>query len=146
MPTPARRTRPLNALDAALQQVGDRWSLLLVESLLGGPRRFGELLDELDGLAPNILSNRLKALEAQGVLAARPYSERPRRVAYVLTATGAELAGALRLLAQWGTPQASAERAPLHHAPCGTPVQARWWCPTCDRIVGDEEDPQLDWV
>ena len=43
-------------------------------------------------------------------------------------------------------PQASAERAPLHHAPCGTPVQARWWCPTCDRIVGDEEDPQLDWV
>jgi DNA-binding HxlR family transcriptional regulator len=145
MPSPARRS-PQSALDAALQQVGDRWSLLLVESLLGGPRRFGELLEELDGLAPNILSNRLKALEAQGVLAARPYSTRPRRVAYVLTASGAELAGALRLLAQWGSPRASAERAPLHHASCGTPVQARWWCPTCDRMVGDEEDPQLDWV
>jgi DNA-binding HxlR family transcriptional regulator len=145
MPSPARRS-PLSALDAALQQVGDRWSLLLVESLLGGPRRFGELLDELDGLAPNILSNRLKALEAQGVLAARPYSTRPRRVAYVLTASGAELAGALRLLAQWGSPRAGADRAPLHHSSCGTPVQARWWCPTCDRMVGDEEDPHLDWV
>lgn len=145
MPTP-RRARPLSALDAALQQVGDRWSLLLVESLLGGPRRFGELLDELDGLAPNILSNRLKALEAQGVLAARPYSTRPRRVTYVLTASGAELAGALRLLAQWGSPPAAGERAPLHHASCGTPVQARWWCPTCDRMVGEDEDPQLDWV
>ena len=146
MPTPARRATPLSALDAALQQVGDRWSLLLVESLLGGPRRFGELLDELDGLAPNILSNRLKALEAQGVLAARPYSTRPRRVAYALTASGAELAGALRLLAQWGSPHAAGDRPPLHHASCGTPVQARWWCPTCDRLVGEEEDPQLDWV
>ena len=146
MPTPARRTRPVSALDAALHQVGDRWSLLLVEALLGGPRRFGELLEELDGLAPNILSNRLKALEAQGVLAARPYSTRPRRVTYVLTASGAELAGALRLLAQWGTPRSADQRAPLHHASCGTPVEARWWCPTCDRAVGDEEDPQLDWV
>ena len=44
----------------------------------------------------------VKALEAEGLLAARPYSDRPRRVAYVLTASGAELAGALRLLAQWG--------------------------------------------
>ncbi len=146
MPTPARRNRPVSALDAALHQVGDRWSLLLVEALLGGPRRFGELLDALDGLAPNILSSRLKALESQGVLAARPYSTRPRRVTYVLTASGAELAGALRLLAQWGAPSTADERAPLHHASCGTPVEARWWCPTCDRVVGEEEDPQLDWA
>ena len=102
MPTPARRPAPVSALDVALHRVGDRWSLLLVEALLGGPRRFGELLGDLDGLAPNILSSRLKALEAEGLLAARPYSTRPRRVAYVLTASGAELAGALRLLAQWG--------------------------------------------
>ena len=102
MPTPSRRPPPVSALDVALHRVGDRWSLLLVEALLGGPRRFGELLDDLDGLAPNILSNRLKALEAEGLLAARPYSDRPRRVTYVLTASGAELAGALRLLAQWG--------------------------------------------
>ena len=76
MPTPARRPPPVSALDVALHRVGDRWSLLLVEALLGGPRRFGELLDDLDGLAPNILSNRLKALEAEGLLAARPYSDR----------------------------------------------------------------------
>ena len=80
MPTPSRRPPPVSALDVALHRVGDRWSLLLVEALLGGPRRFGELLDDLDGLAPNILSNRLKALEAEGLLAARPYSDRPRRV------------------------------------------------------------------
>jgi DNA-binding HxlR family transcriptional regulator len=116
-----------------------------VEALLGGPRRFGELLQGLDGLAPNILSNRLKALEAEGVVAARPYSVRPRRVAYALTASGAELAGALRLLAQWGA-QRSPGAAPLQHATCGTPVEARWWCPTCARIVDDEEAPDLEWV
>src|SRR5688500_2664423 len=131
MPTPTRRNPPISALDAALHRVGDRWSLLLVEALLGGPRRFGELLEGLDGLAPNILSSRLKALEAEGVLAARPYSHRPYRAAYVLTASGAELAGALRLLAQWGSVRSSAETAPLHHLTCGTAVEARWWCATC---------------
>ena len=146
MPTPNRRPAPVSALDVALHRVGDRWSLLLVEALLGGPRRFGELLDDLDGLAPNILSNRLKALEAEGLLAARPYSERPRRVAYVLTASGAELAGALRLLAQWGAVRSTTTRPPLLHAACGTNVEARWWCPTCARVVDEEEDPQLDWV
>lgn len=148
MPTP-RRPPPVSALDAALHRVGDRWSLLLVEALLPGPQRFNELLDGLDGLAPNILSARLKALETEGILAARPYSQRPYRVAYVLTARGAELAGALRLLAHWGA-QRSSTRArgavPLHHATCGTAVQARWWCPTCDRVVDDHEAPDLDYV
>lgn len=146
MPTPSRRTPPVSALDVALHRVGDRWSLLLVEALLVGPRRFGELLEGLDGLAPNILSSRLKALEAEGVLAARPYSQRPYRVAYALTASGAELAGALRLLAQWGSLRSSAQAAPLHHVSCGTAVEARWWCATCSRVVDDDEAPDLDFV
>ena len=148
MPTP-RRTVPVSALDAALHRVGDRWSLLLVEALLPGPQRFNELLDGLDGLAPNILSARLKALEAEGVLAARPYSQRPYRVAYVLTARGAELAGALRLLAHWGAQRSSARAraaVPLHHATSGSAVEARWYCPTCDRVVADDEAPDLDYV
>jgi DNA-binding HxlR family transcriptional regulator len=145
---PARRAPvpPASPLDEALRRVGDRWSLLVVEALLAGPRRFGELLAGLDGLAPNILSRRLKALEGDGLLTAAPYSQRPYRVAYALTAEGAELASALRLLAQWGAQHAVAGAAPLHHATCGTPVQARWWCPTCARQVDDDEAPDLDYV
>jgi DNA-binding HxlR family transcriptional regulator len=146
MPTPTRRIPPVSVLDAALQRVGDRWSLLVVEALLGGPRRFGELLDRLDGLAPNILSARLKALEAEGVVIARPYSRRPYRVAYALTASGAELAGALRLLGEWGAGQTGMEPSTLRHAVCGTAVEARWWCPTCSRVVDDDEAPHLDHV
>lgn len=146
MPTPPRNRSPLSGLDAALQRVGDRWSLLVVEALLGGPRRFGDLLDGLDGLAPNILSARLKALEAEGVVTARPYSRRPYRVAYALTASGAELAGALRLLAEWGAGQTGMEPSALRHDVCGTAVEARWWCPTCSRVVDDDEAPHLDHV
>ena len=127
---------PGNPLDDALRRVGDRWTLLVVDALLAGPRKFGELQDDIPGLASNVLSARLKNLEADAVVVARPYSRKPPRFTYALTARGAELAGALRLLAQWG------EADELHHAACGTPVEARWYCPTCDRLVepGDTGD------
>ena len=135
----------MSPLDEALRRVGDRWTLLVVEALLAGPQRFGSLEAGIDGLAPNILSKRLKALEAEGVITAAPYSQRPYRVAYALTASGAELAGALRLLAQWGGDR-SAGGAGVRHDTCGTAVEARWWCPTCARTIDDDEAPELDYV
>ena len=129
-------------LAAALERVGDRWSLLLVEALLPGPRRFNELSEAVSGIAPNILADRLRRLETERIVSATPYSERPPRFAYALTAEGAELAGALRLLADWGS-RVSRESEPLRHAACGTPVEARWYCPTCDRPVEGQEAEQV---
>src|SRR4051795_13425101 len=86
----------------ALARVGDRWTLLVVATLLDGPRRFNELQEALDGIAPNILSARLKALGEHALVVQRPYSQRPPRFVYELTESGRELAGALRLLADWG--------------------------------------------
>lgn len=132
------------ALDAALSRVGDRWSLLVVDALLSGPLRFGELQHAVPGIATNVLSQRLRHLEATRVLLARPYSHRPARYAYELTGAGHELAGALRLLTQWGTdPGVTAAAAP-EHADCGTALDVRWWCPTCDRVViGGGDDPPV---
>jgi DNA-binding HxlR family transcriptional regulator len=129
-------------LAAALERVGDRWSLLLVEALLPGPRRFNELSEAVSGIAPNILADRLRRLETERIVSATPYSERPPRFAYALTDEGAELAGALRLLADWGS-RVSRESEPLRHAACGTPVEARWYCPTCDRPVEGQEAEQV---
>src|ERR1700739_3554126 len=112
-------------LAEALARVGDRWTLLVVDALLAGPRRFSDLVADVPGSAANILSERLKRLEREALLVARPYSERPPRVAYELTAEGKELAGALRLLAYWGSGHADAAHAP-RHAACGTPIEARW--------------------
>jgi len=127
----------LSPLAEALARVGDRWTLLVVEALLGGPRRFNDLLSQIPGIAANILSERLKRLERERLLVARPYSRRPPRSEYELTAEGKELAGALRLLAHWATRHGDPSTA-LRHPACGTPIEARWYCPTCDVLVDDE--------
>jgi len=131
-------------LDAALERVGDRWTLLLVEALLDGPRRFGDLSESVPGIAPNILTQRLRHLEREALVVARPYSSRPPRFVYELSESGAELAGSLRLLADWGA-RHSERVEPLRHEPCGTPLEARWWCPACERVVDEDEadEPHL---
>jgi DNA-binding HxlR family transcriptional regulator len=131
----------VSPLQAALDRVGDRWSLLVVEALLDGPRRFNDLQSDLPGIAPNILSDRLKRLERERVLTARPYSERPLRLSYELTADCRELAGALRLLADWGARSDPTDA--LRHGTCGTPLEARWYCPTCARSVDQPETTDL---
>ena len=131
---------PATPLEAALDQVGDRWSLLLVEALLDGPLRFGALRETLPGIAPNILTDRLRRLEREGIVLGRPYQERPPRMEYSLTADGRDLASALRLLADWGSRRAE-HADPLRHALCGTPLEARWYCPTCGLPVSESEAP-----
>jgi DNA-binding HxlR family transcriptional regulator len=122
----------------ALERVGDRWTLLVVESLLDGPRRFGDLSDSIPGIAPNILTQRLRHLEREALVVARPYSQRPPRSVYELTEGGAELAGALRLLADWGARHSDSVE-PLRHETCGTVLEARWWCPSCEAVVDDDD-------
>ena len=131
-----------DSLDAAATRVGDRWALLVVNALLDGPHRFNDLQSAIAGIAPNVLSARLKHLERVGVVVAERYSDRPPRFTYRLTASGSELAGALRLLAQWGATLAPGAE-PLHHAVCGTPVEARWYCPTCAVVVEADETTEL---
>jgi DNA-binding HxlR family transcriptional regulator len=145
MPYDPVMAAPHSPLAAALERVGDRWSLLIVEALLPGSRRFGELIDQVPGIAPNILTDRLRRLEAERVVRAVPYSERPPRFSYTLTAEGMELASALRLLADWGS-RGSTQAEPLRHAACGTPVEARLWCPTCARPVDEPEADELRFV
>ncbi len=134
-----------NPLAAALERVGDRWTLLLVDALLTGPRRFNELSAGIEGIAPNILSTRLKHLEREGIVVSRPYSRRPVRMTYELTASGRELAGALRLLAHWAAGHTAEGEAP-RHAECGTSMEARWFCPTCERVVEEREAEALNYV
>jgi len=142
----AQREDAPSPLAEALARVGDRWTLLVVEALLTGPRRFNDLLEAIPGIAANILSERLKRLEREALLVARPYSERPPRAAYELTAEGKELAGALRLLAYWGSRHSDPALAPRHRA-CGTPIEPRWYCPTCDHLVDHEpNDAEVHFV
>ena len=129
-------------LEEAVRRVGDRWTLLVVEALLHGPRRFNDLGELVPGIAANVLTARLRALEREGLVLRRSYSERPPRFDYELTESGRELAGALRLLSDWGA-RRSGESEPHFHEACGTALEARWYCPTCDRTVDEDETADL---
>ena len=129
----------------ALARVGDRWTLLVVGALMDGPRRFGDLQSDVPGIAPNILIQRLRHLAREALVVARPYSERPPRMVYELSAPGRELAGALRLLADWGARNSDAAE-PARHGACGTPLEVRWYCPTCERTVDEDEADELEYI
>lgn len=96
----------MSDLAAALEVVGARWALLIVEQLLEGPQRYGDLQRQL-GVPTNMLATRLKELEATGVLRRLPLKHNTR--AYVLTDRGSELAEAITALGRWGAGPPGAE-------------------------------------
>src|SRR5207237_10573356 len=98
-----------------------RWALALVAPLLEPPLRFGALEERMPSIAPNVLSQRLRALQASGIVLASPYSQRPPRYLYELTSAGHELAGPLRLLGDWGARHSGAAVAVTRHGPLGEP-------------------------
>jgi len=134
-----------DALDHAVRQIGDRWSLRVVATLLGGERTFTELAEHVGGIAPNILIARLRHLQHLSLVTATPYARRPVRMRYSLTEPGRRLAVAVSSLAEWGARRDGRPGSDRHIA-CGTPVELRRWCPTCDRAVDDDEASDLIWA
>jgi DNA-binding HxlR family transcriptional regulator len=95
----ARDYGQYGGITRALELVGERWALLIVRDLLVGPRRYGELAAGLPRIPSNILSARLKELQAAGVLRRVPHS---RVIVYELTAYGRELEPVVLALGAWG--------------------------------------------
>jgi DNA-binding HxlR family transcriptional regulator len=117
-----------------LEVVGDRWTLLAVRDLLPGTKRFQDLLASLPGIAPNILSDRLKLMEEHGLVSRQFYSDHPPRAEYALTDKGRELGMIVGALAVWGSRHVY-RRARLVHAGCGHPVRLGYHCPGCGQRV-----------
>jgi DNA-binding HxlR family transcriptional regulator len=96
-------------LAAALDILGARWALLIVERLLDGPQRYGDLQRDL-GLGTNMLATRLRELETAGVLRRLPLKHNTR--AYALTDHGLALREAIDALARWAAADPTAATAP----------------------------------
>lgn len=97
-------------ISRALARVGDTWSMLILRDASYGLSRFDQFRTSL-GIAPNILTRRLKALTEDGLLEKRLYSERPPREEYVLTPAGRDFLPVLYVLGEWGR---------AHHGEGGT--------------------------
>jgi Predicted transcriptional regulators len=90
------------AVANSLDVVGDKWSLLVVRDLLHGKSTYGELANSPEHIPTNILAERLKRLEAAGIIVGTPYQERPVRYAYTLTPKGKALGDVLLAFVRWG--------------------------------------------
>ncbi len=88
---------------ATLDVIGDRWTILILRDLvLGRSGRFKDLLQSLQGISPNLLAQRLKRLEREGIVERSFYSDHPPRAEYRFTETGRELGSVVRAMAEWG--------------------------------------------
>jgi DNA-binding HxlR family transcriptional regulator len=115
-----------------LEVVGERWALLVVREVALGTRRFADIR-AATGAPPAVLADRLRSLEAAGVLRTRPYREpgARTRTEYVLTDAGTALQPVLTALKDWGDTHLSGPEGPpvsTSHAGCGAEVHARLVC------------------
>jgi DNA-binding HxlR family transcriptional regulator len=104
----------------ALDAVGDRWTLLIVRELLGGPRRYTDLHADLPGVSTDVLASRLKDMERDGLTTRRRLPPPGAAYVYELTARGHELLPVLHALGEWGA-HALGERRPTDA------VRAHWF-------------------
>jgi DNA-binding HxlR family transcriptional regulator len=115
------------ALARALDVIGDRWTLLIVRELSLRPCRFGALAEALPGLATNLLTVRLRSLEAAGIIARNGES----RAVYELTPRGAALGPVMKELIRWGAGEMEA-------GPDGEVYRNRWFSQALEALIPPE--------
>ena len=99
--SPIIRAMTASPLAAALERVGDRWSLLIIEALLAGPRRFTELRRLIGGVTPKVLTQTLRTMERDGLVTRQVFAEVPPRVEYALTPLGLSLHKPIQAITEW---------------------------------------------
>jgi DNA-binding HxlR family transcriptional regulator len=110
MPQPLRSPCPVAC---TLDLIGDRWTLLVIRDMMfADKQRFEQFLASPEGISSNILTDRLKALEAAGLVEKQPYSNHARRMNYVLTEKGQSLRPVLKVMTLWGLKHIEQTRLP----------------------------------
>jgi DNA-binding HxlR family transcriptional regulator len=125
-----------SSVSRALQIIGDKWSFMVVREAFFGNRRYDRIQSEL-GIAPNILTDRLTRLVAQGVFDRRLYQPAPERYEYLLTDMGRDLYGPFITMLAWGDRWLSKGKPPLllRHTRCGHDFHASVICDKCHKPV-----------
>lgn len=122
-----------------LNIIGDRWSLLILHQVFLGYKTYKEIQDELKGIPTNMLSERLKSLEADGLLHKSIYNTHPPRYEYTLTEKGFDLEDVFISLILWGEKHLDTCYKQLVHKDCNTRIEHMYYCPECKKTVNVNE-------
>jgi DNA-binding HxlR family transcriptional regulator len=87
--------------EAAIELLGKKWTGLIIRVLMGGPKRFKDIKEQIPDVSDKMLADRLKELEAMGIVNRTVYPETPVRIEYELTEKGAALETVIRSIQDW---------------------------------------------
>ena len=96
-----KKTLPACPVETTLTLIGDKWKAIIIRDLLDGTKRFGELQKSI-GISQKVLTQHLRAMEADGLVKRKVYAQVPPKVEYSLTETGKSLETVLEAMKQWG--------------------------------------------
>lgn len=122
-----------------LNIIGDKWTLLILRQLLLGNDTYKSLQENLEGIPSNLLSDRLKNLEADGLLASELYQHHPPRYRYLLTESGMDLSDVFNSMIHWGEKHLQKCKKKLTHMECGHKIELQYFCPDCQRVIKKDE-------
>ncbi len=97
-----KKELPACPVELTVGLIGDKWKILIIRDLLTGTKRFGELKKSLNNITQKVLTNKLREMEASGLVKRKVYPEVPPRVEYSLTDTGLSLKPILDSMVEWG--------------------------------------------
>lgn len=123
----------------SLNLLGDKWTLLILYAVMHGNDTYNQLQQALPGIASNLLSERLKSLEEDGLIKSELYQEHPPRYRYGLTEAGKDLHMVFHSIMLWGEKHLSTCYKRLIHTSCGHSVRLKYYCEECGREVRKNE-------
>lgn len=120
----------------SLNLIGDRWTLLILHAIQVGNHTYKQLQEALIGIPTNLLSNRLKSLEEDGLIECVLYQDHPPRYEYRLRESGSDLSAVYIAIAQWGEKHLQ-EKCPktVVHTTCHHTVTPVYYCEECDAYI-----------
>ena len=111
-----REELPECPVATTVQLIGNKWKLLIIRNLLRAPQRFSELKRTIPGISQKVLTDNLRALEADGLIDREVFAEVPPRVEYTLTDIGESLKPILGAMFDWGMDYKAKNHSPLNAA------------------------------
>lgn len=122
-----------------LNMIGDKWTLLILRQMMMGHDTYKELQENLEGIPSNLLSERLKCLESDGLILSQLYSTHPPRYRYLLTDSGKELDDIFNSIMLWGEKHLTKCYKQLTHTACGHQIELQYYCSNCNSSIPKEE-------
>lgn len=104
---------PQSMVEMALKTMGDRWKVMIIQELMDGTKRFGEIKKELGDITQKVLTSNLRSLEEKGILIRTVYAQIPPRVEYTLTNLGYSLKPVLDSMREWAEQYYNQNMKPL---------------------------------